>query len=178
MTHTRPTPERSAEYRAAAQALRVWFCDLLLWLAEFFGDSRFGVRLRAQVREDIADARRELRMIVILLALSNGAVWRNAGSPDWAYGDRPEQRMDFVRQLTRGIRFRGRNLRDHIARMLDVVDNLDAHVAKVARRMARLAKQRAPKTVRPSVPRVQRVADCAPVPPASAGPVLETGPPS
>lgn len=132
-----PHPHIDAEkWRAVAMRLRVWLCEVMLWLAEWFGDHRIGREVRADLRADLRAAQRGLRGAIVMIALARvswaappgprtfrpGAVIRTRSSAD-------------MRHVTRIIRFRARSLRGRVQRLHDVVDALDAHVARMLKRL-------------------------------------------
>jgi hypothetical protein len=153
MTQPRLTPAQTTRIRAAAQTLRVWCCEMLIWLAALCG-GRLGADMRAFVRAELALARHDLRWLLAMLAIVNlprTPPARRAVHPFWPPRGfaRSRCRASDIRLATRGVRLRGRDLADHFARLRAVIDALDVHAARLARRLATPARQRAPRAVRP-----------------------------
>jgi hypothetical protein len=172
MTPPRPILQTDIDrYRLALARCRVWLCDVLLWFAEVLGDGWIGRAVRDELRADLAWTRRSLRAVLFLMA--SRALRQRPHRTLAAHEPDNDRRGSLLRHFTRRVKFRGRNLREHVARLRDVIDTLDACAARVAKGLARGYGGLAP-LVRES----ERVrASLAPAPPASASPALTTGPP-
>jgi hypothetical protein len=152
MTQPLFTPAQTLRFRAAAQSLRVWFCEMLLWLAAYCG-GWMGADVRAFARAELADARAMVRMLLVLLALAQrrpapAAAARHPFGAPRGFAPARFAGSD-LRHATRAVRLGGRGLAGRFARLRAVIDDLDAQVARVVRRLATPGRQRAPRAVRP-----------------------------
>ena len=129
-------PDIDAEkWRTVATSLRVWLCEVLLWLAEHL-DGRIARAFRIGVRRDLHRAEKSLRAAIVLIALSRVSWAEVPGRKTFRPGSviRTRSSAD-MRHVTRIIRFRELSLRKRIQRLHDVIDVLDVHVARMIARL-------------------------------------------
>jgi hypothetical protein len=126
---------------------RMWLCAMLLWLADVFGDTPLGERLRAEIEGELLRLRRGVRAVLVCIACvdrplrtTSPGSWRPVGAPP---GFRRQSRGAWLRHVTRVTRWRGRNLRGHFTALRAVIDGVDALAPRVRRRVDR-HPQRAP----------------------------------
>ena len=124
------------KWRACAARCRVWLCELLLWLMDHLGEGAIARAVRIGVRRELNDAERSLRGIVVLIALTRVSWAEIPGPRTFRPGSvkRTRSKAD-ARHLMRIIRFRARTLRGRVQRLRDVIDALDAHIARMVKRL-------------------------------------------
>jgi hypothetical protein len=134
-------PARIARLRELMVQVRLWILECLLWLSEMLGDAGAGDALRAQLRCDLARVRDGVRGLLVMMAMLDAPEpppthgRRQRTFPHAPRGFRRRRHEHEMRNVTRGLRFRGRNLRGHFAALAAVIDNLDACVAHVRARL-------------------------------------------
>jgi hypothetical protein len=141
--HTiRPPASELAYCKVMLADARVWLCEMLLWIAALLGENRLGQALRAELRREARACARGIRAALFLMALTQ------IGEPPCVtrphHMARNHRRGSWLRHLTRRVKLRGRDLRGHFARLRDVIDSVDACVAKIAKRIARWMRRLAP----------------------------------
>ena len=124
------------KWRSLVMRLRVWLCEVMLWFAEWFGDHPIGREVRADLRADLKDAERGVRAAIVLIALTRVSWAEVPGRRTFRPGavKRTRCKAD-ARHLMRIIRFRARTLRGRVQRLHDVIDALDAHIARMVKRL-------------------------------------------
>jgi hypothetical protein len=130
----RPSRVRIERLLELIARVRLWLGEMLLWFADVAGDGPLGDALRTQLRRDLARTRDGIRAVLVLMAIQ-AAMRRPArqrarclGAPR---GFRYRRHTHDMRNVTRGIPFRGRNLREHceaLARVIDAIERCAAHV--------------------------------------------------
>lgn len=133
------SPIPADRLHALVARAHAWLLELMAWLVSCFANGPLGRVLRAEVREDLFELRRDLARVQFLLALPQITPRRG---PAYAYptsaprGCRRRLPGRSVRIIARRIRLHG-SLRARAATLSRLIETLDAHVARLARAMSR-----------------------------------------
>ena len=135
--HKAPDPERLHVF---AQSLRLWLLDVCVWLAEWL-NVKLPRDMRMEMRRELAQALKETRMLVFLLAVSRMHIpvvtprtMRPSSAPP---GFRLARRGGGGRGYDRGVRLRGRTLAARLRELRDLFDNLGGAVRRMLRHLRR-----------------------------------------
>jgi hypothetical protein len=145
-----PAPHIDTQkWRALAAGLRVWLCEVLIWLAEFFGEGAIGRQFRIEARRDLKRAEKGLRGVIVLLALARMSWAEVPGPKTWRPRAFKRKRHGDLRHVTRIIRFRAMRLKDRVLRLREAIDSLDTLVARMAARLEAGIRQLGPTGITP-----------------------------
>ena len=134
-------PERAYDLDHARRLLmqaRLWLCELMLWFAELCGGP-VERAYKAQLLENYHVLRRGLLGVMLMYAI------RGQTPPQEArvYGVAPAPRgfrvqagrSSELRAATRGVGRGGYGLRARFARLAEIIDRFDVHVARLRRKL-------------------------------------------
>jgi hypothetical protein len=145
-----PAPHIDTQkWRALAASLRVWLCEVLIWLAEFFGEGAIGRQFRIEARRDLKRAEKGLRAVIVLLALSRVSWAEVPGPKTWRPRAFKRKRHGDLRHVTRIIRFKAMRLKNRVLRLREAIDSLDTLVGRMAERLEAGIRQLGPTGITP-----------------------------
>jgi hypothetical protein len=141
MSDQAPSPESLEPIEAILASLRVWILDLVAAILDEFGlRGRFGRALAREMRRKLREVQFDVKRAIVLLAMARVARPRalHRFHPPPGYCVR-RFKPSALRLVTHGVfkRMRPGHLRTRIARLRDVLENVEVWIARLAKRLTR-----------------------------------------